>query len=942
MVLFLFFFLLLFFSCNTQTCFGIPSTNEDVCSGNGICSALNHCICKKTYSGIKCDLRNWNENLFQSEYNIASERLLCGGDGFSNICDATGANSDVKLKPNLGELGGKTIKSLCSNKYWGIAIDSHYMVYMWGEDVDNDYLSNSNPIKLPQISPNHFAVSLRCTKSSVFVLFSNKEVYAMGKNENLELSNSYTKKETSMIKLFDNVKNIVTGEESVYVVFDSFDTNNKIEIKYAGRKYDDSGDFGFPYASLDTTNFLPNLAPRIQVIDLGVLFSFPINKHFFAGKDHPSLHTTENIPKPITFGYQSQLKTEDPIDLIGRPKGGCLLIASENEFFVSGNNCPDYSLDTPSLHPYKITHSQKYQFSDSQVLIDMKCHQKVCYLLTEESVFAFGKDLPSEMLSFPHSTAVRRFESTRNDFLFLIPSMGSNRLLSFAKPSIFRTIDKTKVNAYPPKFIESESGLIADKLTIKLEKPEGFNQYEPIIKLRGGKNDENLTCNYPGEIGNSIWKFSNKDHGAIKGGMDLYETTKDWSYHTKHCGWIKNVGIDYTSFDNRIFFSEFYWLNYQQSMILERREDYSLDVKLLFKNWIVVDTDITVKKNNISIQAIVVSKLFDRDTKTGELFVQLRNEYPQITENVNIISFTNPSHFIKEKFEITEILGKRECDTRYCYQIFRLTYQVAPEICFPKSNIRITGNNNCISGKSSHPNCFSTIPNTLDATINLLLEDVCVKLVGNIDLNGTIDVYQDWLFTKKQTAFRVNDFAYFITEVDSSNATIINSKIEQISFNTNILLMNFLNTDKGNKAGLAMDKLNPPSNNKNAFHFRILQEHTLLPYGTTEQFKVCVRITVTYLGNERRTFYFTRSIPINSDSNSITSSANTALTTFVDVISITETTPKVLGPIITPYIIVFSSLGIGFAMFPLILFCCVCVGSKCCCGLLKRKRGKCC
>ena len=40
--------------CVSFTCYGIPSTQPNVCSGNGICIAQDTCQCNPNFNGTQC------------------------------------------------------------------------------------------------------------------------------------------------------------------------------------------------------------------------------------------------------------------------------------------------------------------------------------------------------------------------------------------------------------------------------------------------------------------------------------------------------------------------------------------------------------------------------------------------------------------------------------------------------------------------------------------------------------------------------------------------------------------------------------------------------------------------------------------------------------------------------------------------------------------------
>lgn len=867
MTLHFLFFLLFCKYTFSLTCLGVSSTDPKVCSGHGTCQELSlgvgKCICNEPFSGVGCDIGDFDRSLSQENYNIASDRLLCGGTGGNFLCSSSNSDSNLMKKPNLGALEGKTIRDLCSNKFWGLAIDSELAIYIWGKTANNIYLSSVDPIKL-NISKK--AKKVACTKSSLFVLFFDNTLYAMGENENNELPNSAT----SFTQIFTEIQDIVTNEENIFLTKTQLDTNQKKIILKGGRYFNNSnGNWGYPYVEMQRSLFPTQSTPRILPVDRGVLLNFDLTKeqtanmlhnlHLFAGKDHPSTGKFEEYLTKIDFSVSPipQIRNEDPIDLIGRAEGGCLIISSNNKFFVSGTNCPNYGFQTISEYPLEITEEQinDFKFQNTDV-VDLKCAGKICYILTSQMVLAYGQGMPTVMTGFPHSTPITKWTNVSSNLLYLIPSFGTTNFFSFQRPNTTLTIDKTKVNLFPPSFVDSSSYYSGGILNINIQKPEVFGELDPLIYLRQFGTDGNSSCFYLGDTKvtgkEGMWKFTNFKNSGDQKNYDLYSSAKPWSYHKDFCGWkIDNSSSNTTStkYVNTIMFHEYYFLDFLNGMIRERREDYTMAVELDFNDIVLIDARTNTGKNNAddSLQVIVVTKKFDRDSSLVELFVQIRNDLPLIVQNVTLGDVTRESNF--QNLGIQEILEKRKCDGLHCYQIFHIKFNVKQGVCDPSTNMQLLGNIGCTD--SVNPNCVP-LANGLNATVEILMEDICVKLERSVELEGNLKGYTDWGYEVPSSKFMIDEFGYFKSSINvkGNTNTIKTAVIEEVVYNGFFLYKNFAVTAAGIESGLVIDNLT--SIKETGFHFRFIQKYGLLNLGESKSIKISAKIKVDYLGNNRR------------------------------------------------------------------------------------------
>lgn len=891
MVLFLLLFVLIhgYFAFN---CFGISSTASEVCSGNGLCVSKDTCFCNSKYIGNECNLRTYED--YEINYNIEASRLVCGGENKNGICDNSGNPKSTSNRTQIGELQGKTIRELCVNKYWGLATDSEYEAYVWGSANSSSYLSSPTN-HLPKKIGIGKIKQVACTSSSLFVLKFDGSLLAMGKSEHGELGILGIK--NTFTQITTNVHLITASEKNVYITFKGYDSAFKRVVYMAGEKYDLSGNYA-GFVVVDNTNFKTNSTPRIIGIDRGALYTFPINYHLFAGNEHPSTLSFAANPTLINFSTQSQLTNAHSIDFIGRSEGGCMIISSENKIYVSGSNCPSYSLPTPSIHPYLASEISLNDYHTSltpeRIIVDLKCAGKICYILTEEQILAFGKGMIG-IPQFPSSTPVNKITTAFTNLQFLIPAKGSANFFSFSKPiGGLKVIAPDQVNRYPPKF--GQSGLNSDILTIRIIKDEAFNQFDPLIKIG---NNSDSRCQFEGNQESRFWKFQNF------GGIDEYTLTDSWASQRLACGWKKEETTNYKNFRNRILFSSFYSLNYKQSLLLERREDFALDVLLKFKNWVTLDTLITVSRNPYDSKVLVSQKSFDPNTREGDVFIDVENDFPLVVGTLtptgtrrSYIEETVDRRVVgfsigKMNITISQLLGYLDCsDFKTCRQKFQLHYSLFPGVCDPSFTLNLLGNVSCgteiyvppivVNPPGGLPPIITPgvpipippqfcqallqgqqiIQNALQFVVDILGENVCAKLSEDVSLAGNLKIFKDWGYTQQTANFKVGDYVYFRADViqPSGKATIETARVEDVTFNGNILMLNNVIQTKGKEMFFGVDT--QPEKDKIGFHFALVQKYMNLTYGEIKQFAVIIRLKVSLKETNRRHMYITRSIPI--------------------------------------------------------------------------------
>eukprot|EP01080_Neovahlkampfia_damariscottae_P006368 gene6368-10375_t len=168
--------------CEFVTCFGVNSTDPNVCSGHGTCNQPNICSCSAGYFGEKCHLHS----CFGV---ISNDPKVCSGNGVCSSID----NCTCSEKHSGKE---------CKTSYYGVGYNFYSML---SEDGSYD---PALPSKIPVIS-NLKQIAIG-SFFQVFVTYTD-DLYAMGTSQygELGLSTGYLTKPTL---LMDNVKQVAVGE----------------------------------------------------------------------------------------------------------------------------------------------------------------------------------------------------------------------------------------------------------------------------------------------------------------------------------------------------------------------------------------------------------------------------------------------------------------------------------------------------------------------------------------------------------------------------------------------------------------------------------------------------------------------------------------------------------------------------------------------------------
>jgi hypothetical protein len=121
--------------CQFAKCFGKDSTDQNVCSGNGNCTTLDFCECKKGYGGRECQ-EDYIKNDFPIAYSFGYSIVIllnvnkqAGERGDGNEINITLIPS--KILENFG------IKNIYSGAYQSAFMRNDSKIFVFGSNPVN-------------------------------------------------------------------------------------------------------------------------------------------------------------------------------------------------------------------------------------------------------------------------------------------------------------------------------------------------------------------------------------------------------------------------------------------------------------------------------------------------------------------------------------------------------------------------------------------------------------------------------------------------------------------------------------------------------------------------------------------------------------------------------------------------------------------------------------
>jgi hypothetical protein len=142
------------------SCFGGPSNDPFVCSGNGECLKPNYCLCNQNYTGNNCQFQ------ITYCYGYSSAHFMsCSGNGVCNSTDSCICNSNY---------GGSNCQSRISNIY----VSGQNLNYQLGIGA-----ISAVPLRtlVTSLVP-YDVIQIECSDSSCFALTSDFIVLGSGLN----------------------------------------------------------------------------------------------------------------------------------------------------------------------------------------------------------------------------------------------------------------------------------------------------------------------------------------------------------------------------------------------------------------------------------------------------------------------------------------------------------------------------------------------------------------------------------------------------------------------------------------------------------------------------------------------------------------------------------------------------------------------------------------
>lgn len=342
--------------------------------------------------------------ILTDNYNLFS----CGLNNYGQLGNENNTNSNSLIQTNLTTLNdNKPIYVSCGSYHTTILTQSG-KVYSCGLNIDGQLCNKSyiNSNKLLEIDYNNIVndnnkiISIYSNNSNTFLLDESNNIYACGKNNNLQLGLGITSNyfsNSSLINTSIDPSNIYLGAYNTYIF-----TDNNL-LYGSGRNVFNqlnNNNFQYTYYIENLIEFNLNNFNNISYITAGNENIFIVNNDelFVCGKNNigqlgnNNYNSSEQLEKVNIFEFSNNIPKK-----VFTFDEHTFVLTVNNKLFASGNNMYGQLGDNSNISVIKFKLIDT-TFLDSSIIANIVCGKNHSVILTNDGkIFASGSNFYGQL-----------------------------------------------------------------------------------------------------------------------------------------------------------------------------------------------------------------------------------------------------------------------------------------------------------------------------------------------------------------------------------------------------------------------------------------------------------------------------------------------------------------------------------------------------------------